>query len=94
MITIPLQLPDQLAKKVLPLQDRLPEIIELGLRYWIKQAPVTPRERVELLWESAGLLEHASLNDEDTTDIRSRRTPILAGGKPASAIIIEQRGAL
>jgi hypothetical protein len=32
MITIPLQLPDELAQQVLPLQDRLPEIIELGLR--------------------------------------------------------------
>ena len=32
MITIPLQLSDELAQQVLPLQDRLPEIIELGLR--------------------------------------------------------------
>lgn len=32
MITIPLQLPDELARQVIPLQDRLPEIIELGLR--------------------------------------------------------------
>jgi hypothetical protein len=32
MITIPLQLSDELAQQVIPLQDRLPEIIELGLR--------------------------------------------------------------
>jgi hypothetical protein len=29
MITIPLQLSDELARQVLPLQDRLPEIDEL-----------------------------------------------------------------
>jgi hypothetical protein len=52
MITIPLQLPDKLAQRVLPLQDRLPEIIELGLRYWQKQAPSTPNERADLLWVS------------------------------------------
>ena len=32
MITIPVQLSNELARRVLPLQDRLPEIIELGLR--------------------------------------------------------------
>ena len=32
MITIPLQLPEDLAQEILPLQDRLPEIIALGLR--------------------------------------------------------------
>lgn len=94
MITIPLELPDQLAKKVLPLQDRLPEIIELGLRYWQKQTPSTPRERVELLWESTGLLEPAISIDEDAAETRQRRTPIHAGGKPASEIIIEHRGVL
>jgi hypothetical protein len=32
MITISLQLSDELARQVLPFQARLPEIIELGLR--------------------------------------------------------------
>jgi hypothetical protein len=32
MITIPVQLSNELARRVIPLQDRLPEIIELGLR--------------------------------------------------------------
>jgi hypothetical protein len=35
MITIPLQLPDKLAQQVIPLQERLPEIIELGLRQFL-----------------------------------------------------------
>ena len=32
MVTIPLQLSNELAQRVMPIQDRLPEIIELGLR--------------------------------------------------------------
>ena len=32
MITIPVQLSNELAQRVMPLKDRLPEIIELGLR--------------------------------------------------------------
>lgn len=94
MITIPLQLSDKLAKQVLPLQDSLPEIIELGLRYWQRQTPSTPRERVELLWEVKGLLEPIVLSDEDTAELQPRRTPIHVGGQPASEIIIEQRGGL
>ena len=31
MITIPLELPNDLARRVMPFQDRLAEIIELGL---------------------------------------------------------------
>jgi hypothetical protein len=70
MITIPLQLPEDLAKEVLPLQDRLPEIIALGLRQWRKRPTLTARQQVE------------------------RQPPVRAGGKPASEIIIEERGAL
>jgi hypothetical protein len=93
MITIPLQLPDQLARQVLPLQDQLPEIIEVGLRHWKKQPPqpITPRERVEQVWEAAGLIEPATSSSNGPA---TRRTPIEAGGQPASEIIIEQRGIL
>ena len=44
MITIPVQLSEELAERVRPLQDRLPEIIELGLRQWRKQPALTPRQ--------------------------------------------------
>ena len=95
MLTIQLELPDQLAKMVLPLQDSLPEIIEIGLQHWHKQTPSTLRERVEQLWEAAGLIEPATVGeDHSPTAAHQRRTPIQAGGQPASEIIIEQRGAL
>ena len=59
MVTIPLQLSEELAERVRPLQDRLPEIIELGLRQWRKQPALTPRQRVEQLWEAQNLVEPA-----------------------------------
>jgi len=95
MLTIQLDLPDQLAKRVLPLQDSLPEIIEIGLRHWHKQILSAPHARVEQLWEAAGLVEPVSLTDDyRPVQARERRTRIQAGGQPASEIIIEQRGAL
>ena len=59
MITIPVQLPEELGERLRPVQDRLPEIIELGLRQWRKQSALTPRQRVEQLWEAQGLVEPA-----------------------------------
>ena len=95
MITIPVQLSEELAERVRPLQDRLPEIIELGLRQWRKQSALTPRQRVEQLWEAQGLVEPAvPSNDQRQKTRRKRPTPIPVGGQPASEIIIEQRGAL
>ena len=95
MITIPVQLSEELAERVRPLQDRLPEIIELGLRQWRKQSTLTPRQRVEQLWEAQGLVEPVALNSErDQKTRRKRRAPIPVGGQPASEIIIEQRAAL
>jgi hypothetical protein len=95
MITIPLQLSEELAERVRPVQDRLPEIIELGLRQWRKQSSLTPRQHVEQLWEAQGLIEPAAQSSEPGHETRrKRRAPIPAGGQPGSEIIIEQRGAL
>ena len=94
MVTIPLRLPDELAKQVLPLQDRLPEIIALGLKHWQEEAPLTPRERVEQLWDSAGVLVPLPGDSRRPKGRPRRRKPISAPGQPASEIIIEQRGEL
>jgi hypothetical protein len=44
MVTISLQLPDELARQVMPLQDRLPEIIQVGLQHWRRQASRASRQ--------------------------------------------------
>ncbi len=93
MITISVQLSEELAKRVLPVQDRLPEIIELGLECWRGQGPLTPRQRVERLWEASGLSMSPSPALPPRPSGTRQRSPLRAGGKPASEIIIEQRGA-
>ena len=95
MITIPLQLPEDLAKGVLPLQDRLPEIIALGLRQWRKRPALTPRQQIERLWDAAGLVTPVNaVPPASEAATPQRRPPVQTGGKPASEIIIEERGAL
>lgn len=95
MITIPVQLSEDLAERVRPVQDRLSEIIELGLSQWRQQPVLTPRQRVEQLWEAEGLVEpivpSAARHQKAR---RKRQAPIPAGGQPASELIIQQRGAL
>jgi len=97
MVTISLELPDELARRLTPHRDRLPEIIELGLRQWQNTEPasLTPRQRVEQIWATTGLivpLDPAIVHRYPMS--QERRIPIRAGGKPASQIIIEQRGSL
>lgn len=96
MITIPLQLPDDLAKKVLPLQDRLPEIIELGLRQLRIEADAASdisgsavRLKVLEALESTGLVTLPKSTTRRPQ--RSRRTPIQTGGPEASETIIAER---
>ena len=99
MITIPLKVSDELAGRLLPLQDRLPEIIELGLRQLkapadskAKTALPASKERVLTALASTGLVtlpEPAA-----RLQPRDRHTPIQAGGRPASELIIEARGSL
>ena len=96
MITIPLQLSDELAKEVLLLQNRLPEIIELGLRQ-LRTAPdrkpangqLAAKKLVMAALESTGIVTLPELNAQRPS--RTRRTPIYASGAPASEMIIAER---
>ena len=99
MVTIPLKVSDELAGRLLPLQDRLPEIIELGLRQIKAQADAdaeanlsASKARALAALASTGIVtlpEPAA-----RLQARIRHTPIQAGGQPASEIIIKVRGLL
>lgn len=96
MITIPLQLSEELAAQVLPLQDRLPEIIELGLRQLLgktDRAAVTGqlaiKQRVLAALDSTGVVTLPRRTGRPAA--RTRRPPIYAGGPPASEMIIAER---
>lgn len=93
MITIPVQLSNELARRVMPLQNRLPEIIELGLRQIEagQKQEASARQQVLDALDSTGIvtLPQAAAGRKP----RARRTPIVAGGRPASEwIIAERRG--
>jgi hypothetical protein len=96
MVTIPLRLPNELARQVMPLQDRLPEIIELGLRQvaavWKAEAdyPQAKQQVLDAL-ASTGIVTLPTPAARRKT--RVRRTPIQAGGPPASEMIIAERRA-
>jgi hypothetical protein len=95
MITIPLQLSDELAQEVLPLQNRLPEIVELGLRQLQSttnrrsEKDMKAKEQVWTALESTGIVMLPRPNNPRPP--RARRTPIYAGGLPASEMIIAER---
>ncbi|MBK6433285.1 MAG: hypothetical protein WAW03_20700 [Anaerolineae bacterium] len=96
MVTIPLQLPNELARQIMPLQDRLPEIIELGLRQLaaIRKAEITyPHAKQHVLdaLASTGIVTLPTPSAQRKT--RVRRTPIKAGGLPASEMIVAERRA-
>ncbi|MBD3256732.1 MAG: hypothetical protein GF383_16680 [Candidatus Lokiarchaeota archaeon] len=90
------EVPQDLARRLLPFQDHLPEIIELGLEHWRSQeqepAHLTPRQRVENLWAAHGLttsLHPATI--QRYAEPSKRQPPLRTEGKPASQIIIDQR---
>lgn len=78
----------------MPLQDRLPEIIELGLRQLAaarKPAadyPLAKQQALDAL-ASTGIVTLPTPAVQRKA--RVRRTPIMAGGAPASEMIIAER---
>lgn len=95
MVTIPLQLSNDLARRVLPLQDRLPEIIELGLHQMSLKKDAdedvsAAKQRTLDALASTGIVTLPTLAAPERRP-RRRRTPIEAGGRPASEMIIAAR---
>ena len=91
MVTIPVQVSEELAARLAPLQDRLPQIIELGLRQ-MAAGPGTEasssrrvlKARVLATLRSTGIVTVP----EPAARRRKRHAPIRVGGQPASEIII------
>jgi hypothetical protein len=95
MVTISLQVSDELAERLAPYRDRLPEIVELGL----SQVESGAREGAETNRGAlkaqvlAALRSTGIITAPDTAHAgtRVRRTPVKAGGPPASELIIAER---
>ena len=91
MVTIPVQLSNELASRVLPVQERLPEIIELGLRHLADGSAAVDslREREQLI----ATLSATGIVTLPTPRRRRQaaRHPVLAGGPSASDMILAER---
>ena len=98
MVTIPVQVSEDLAERLAPVQEHLDQIIELGLQRWqgLPETSLTPRQRIERLLRDTGLVVplDPAIACLYTSVSHQRQPAVHAGGKPASQIIIEQRGIL
>lgn len=94
MVTIPLNVSEDLARRLLPVQDRLPDIIERGLRDLEAESKALPTEasRPTILaaLQSTGLVTVPDLAARSKP--RVRHTPLVAGGPSASDLILAERG--
>lgn len=95
MATISVEIPDELAERLTPVQGRLTEIIELGLGQLqrTEDPSLTPRQVIERIWTEAGLTKALHpIVETKASSHRERQAPLQTEGKAASQIIIEQRG--
>jgi hypothetical protein len=91
---IELQVSEELAQRLAPYQNQLPELLEAGLRVWQDEEHATNeatlQERIRRVLAASGRvrLPKADLGMKPYT----RHTPVPITGKPVSEIVIEQRG--
>ena len=103
METIQIQVSSELAQRLRPYQSELPRILEWGLCHVegeteAKRAESTP-EAMALQKRVVAALRQAGASVHDPEEVaqylaereNQRWTPIQAGGKPASEMIIEER---
>jgi len=97
MSSITIQVPQELAVRLQPYREKLPQILELGLTQLESEPQPTTdlRERTLRALASTGLIQPLNLTHYiQRQPHRPRRTPLKIPGKPLSEIIIEQRGKL
>ncbi len=98
MVTITFKVSDELAERLAPYQDRLPEIVELGLSQVESEAergaalnPSALKAQVLAALRSTGIITVPEPSGR--AENRVRHTPLKAGGPPASELIIAERRA-
>ncbi len=97
MSSITIQVPKELATRLKPYREKLPQILELGLEQLeTKTEPnLRARERTLQVLRSTGLIQPINFTWLDHPRRgRRRHSPVKMPGKPLSELIIEQRGRL
>lgn len=95
MTTIQLEVPNELAEKLDPYYDKLVDLLELGLQKWQEreqQARQTEQERIFQVLAASDIVTVPKPYTGKEPYVS--HTPVPATGKPASEIVIEQRGPL
>ena len=94
MVELAIPASEQLALRLQAVGDRLPDVLELGLRYWQTEQEATAVQRLRQMLAQHGLLAELepTVADPSAAHPRSERLPPLAvEGRPASELILEER---
>lgn len=94
MRIIHLELEDELVKKLSPHQNKLPELLELGLQVWQereRQKQSMLRSDLVRTLEQSGKIQAPRPYTQE--DLYLCHSPVEIDGKGVSEIVIEQRGA-
>jgi hypothetical protein len=92
MVEVKVPVPDALAKELEQVRDRLPEILELGLRQLeVQEQPVSRQALRRILAEEGLLAEPKPGSPEDADLAADRLSPLEIEGRPVSELIVEER---
>jgi hypothetical protein len=94
MVEVSVPVPEALAKELEQVRDRLPEILELGLRQLaVQEQPVSVQDLRQILAQQGLLaeLEPLSPEDADVAVASERLSPLQIEGRPVSELIVEER---
>ena len=94
MLTIQLEIPDELAHQLAPHQDNLLELIKIGLEAWQKseQEENINQARLQRVLANSGKIV-TPMPDKNGKPYQ-RKTPVPITGKSVSQIVIEERGSI
>ena len=94
MHTIQLELEEELAAKLVPYRDKLPEMLELGLEALQEREARERQEERKRVLAVLGAAPQVSLPRPPNGDAPyTRRSPVQITGQPVSEIVIAERGA-
>ena len=94
MVEVTIPIPEELATELEQLRDRLPEILELGLRQLdIREQPVSVKDLRRILAQQGLLAESEQIRtDHHAVDAAAERlSPLHIEGRPVSELIVEER---
>ncbi|OQY20047.1 MAG: hypothetical protein B6I34_08935 [Anaerolineaceae bacterium 4572_32.1] len=95
MNVVQLELSGELAQILSPYHDKLPALLELGLREWLKREPqesLALRERILQVLVASSQVEAPKPYIGERPYVR--HTPVPITGKAVSELVVEQRGSL